>query len=103
MPTTPSIKSMVAVNHPITSISSAETLAAPSSAKKSFPFSITTANATPSPNLVFLPVGVPAAPTANQQAAFNYLQARANSWIRTQNQNVYLGKADWRLSNNELL
>jgi outer membrane receptor protein involved in Fe transport len=55
------------------------------------------------PNLVFLPVGVPAAPTANQQAAFNFLQARANSWIRTQNQNVYLGKADWRLSNNELL
>ena len=55
------------------------------------------------PNTVFLPVGLPATPTANQQAAFNYLQARANSWIRTQNQNVYLGKVDWRLANNELL
>ncbi len=55
------------------------------------------------PNLVFLPVPLPANPSANQQAAFNYLQSRANSWIRTQNQNVYLGKADWRLSSNQLL
>ncbi len=55
------------------------------------------------PNLVFLAVPAPATPTANQQTALNYLQARANSWIRTQNQNVYLGKADWRLGNNELL
>jgi hypothetical protein len=55
------------------------------------------------PNTVFLPVGLPSAPTANQQAAFNYLQTRANSWIRTQNQNVYLGKVDWRLGSNELL
>jgi len=55
------------------------------------------------PNTVFLPVGLPVNPTANQQAAFSYLQARANSWIRTQNQNVYLGKADWRLASNELL
>jgi outer membrane receptor protein involved in Fe transport len=55
------------------------------------------------PNTVFLPVGLPASPTANQQAAFNYLQTRANSWIRTQNQNVYLGKVDWRLGPSELL
>src|SRR5258707_6303696 len=45
----------------------------------------------------------PATPTANQQTALSYLQARANSWIRTQNQNVYLGKVDWRLANSELL
>src|SRR3989442_14228100 len=44
-----------------------------------------------------------ATPTANQQTALSYLQARANPWIRTQNQNVYLGKVDWRLANNELL
>jgi outer membrane receptor protein involved in Fe transport len=55
------------------------------------------------PNTVFLPVGLPVSPTANQQAAFNYLQTRANSWIRTQNQNVYLGKVDWRLGSKELL
>jgi len=55
------------------------------------------------PNLVFLGVPAPATPTANQQAALSYLQSRAGSWIRTQNQNVYLGKADWRLGNNELL
>jgi hypothetical protein len=55
------------------------------------------------PNLVFLPVGLPASPSPNQRTAFNYLQARANSWIRTQNQNVYLGKADWSLSSSELL
>ena len=55
------------------------------------------------PNLVFLGVTAPATPTANQQTALTYLQARANSWIRTQNQNVYLGKVDWRLANNELL
>src|SRR3989441_6565160 len=47
------------------------------------------------PNLVFLPVTPPATPTSNQQTAIAYLQARAGSWIRTQNQNVYLGKADW--------
>src|SRR6267378_858024 len=55
------------------------------------------------PNLVFLGVPAPATPTANQQTALSYLQSRAGSWIRTQNQNVYLGKADWRLGNNELL
>src|SRR6266852_369894 len=55
------------------------------------------------PNTVFLGVKPPAAPTANQQTALAYLQARAGSWIRTQNQNVYLGKVDWRLNSSELL
>jgi outer membrane receptor protein involved in Fe transport len=55
------------------------------------------------PNVVFLGVAPPATPTANQQTALAYLQARDASWIRTQNQNVYLGKADWRLSSTELL
>lgn len=55
------------------------------------------------PNTVFLGVAPPASPTANQQTALNYLQARAGSWIRTQNQNVYLGKVDWQISTGELL
>ncbi|HVH72202.1 MAG TPA: hypothetical protein VNB49_13970, partial [Candidatus Dormibacteraeota bacterium] len=55
------------------------------------------------PNVVFLGVAAPATPTANQQTALSYLQARANSWVRTQNQNVYLGKADWHASSNELV
>jgi carboxypeptidase family protein len=55
------------------------------------------------PNLVFLGVTPPATPTANQQTALAYLQARDGSWTRTQNQNVYLGKVDWQLNSNELL
>ncbi len=55
------------------------------------------------PNLVFLGVPAPAVPTGNQQTALAYLQARAGSCTRTQNQNVYLGKADWRLGSSELL
>ena len=55
------------------------------------------------PNTVFLGVTPPATPTANQQTALTYLQARDGSWIRTQNQNVYLGKVDWRFGANELL
>jgi hypothetical protein len=55
------------------------------------------------PNTVFLGVTPPATPTANQQTALDYLQARDGSWIRTQNQNVYLGKVDWRLGTNQLL
>lgn len=55
------------------------------------------------PNTVFLGVAAPATPTANQQTALTYLQARDGSWIRTQNQNVYLGKVDWRIGANELL
>src|SRR5438874_9747372 len=44
------------------------------------------------PNLVFLGVAPLASPTANEQFALTYLEARAGSWTRTQNQNVYLGK-----------
>jgi hypothetical protein len=56
------------------------------------------------PNTVFLGVPQPPAnPDAYQQAALNYLAARTGSWIRTQNQDVYLGKVDWRLSSRELL
>jgi Carboxypeptidase regulatory-like domain/TonB dependent receptor len=55
------------------------------------------------PNPVFLGVAPLASPTANEQFALTYLEARAGSWTRTQNQNVYLGKADWRLSGSELL
>jgi hypothetical protein len=55
------------------------------------------------PNLVFLGVKPPAVPTPNQQTALNYLQSRAGSWIRTQNQNVYLGKVDWHISTGESL
>lgn len=55
------------------------------------------------PNLVFLAVAPPATPTANQQTALSYLQARAGSWTRTQNQNVYLGKVDWRVKDSQLL
>ena len=55
------------------------------------------------PNLVFLGVAPLASPTANEQFALTYLEARAGSWTRTQNQNVYLGKAAWRLSGSELL
>jgi len=55
------------------------------------------------PNLVFLGVAPPANPSANQQAALTYLEARVGSWTRTQNQNVYLGKVDWRVKDNQLL
>jgi outer membrane receptor protein involved in Fe transport len=55
------------------------------------------------PNVASLGVAPPATPTANEQVALAYLQARASSWIRTQNQDVYLGKADWRLSQSQLL
>lgn len=55
------------------------------------------------PNVVFLGVAPPPTPTANEQVALAYLQARASSWTRTQNQNVYLGKADWQLGKSQLL
>lgn len=45
---------------------------------------------------LILPSGVnPAAFDADQTRAYNYLQARANSYPTTFNQNVYLGKIDW--------
>jgi hypothetical protein len=55
-------------------------------------------------NFVFLnlpPGFVPA--NANETTAVNYLAARANSWNSTFNQNVYLGKVDWHVSENEML
>src|SRR5882762_56931 len=38
-----------------------------------------------------------------QQAALAYLNARSSSWTRTQNQDVYLGKVDWQVSQKELV
>jgi len=38
-----------------------------------------------------------------QQAALDYLNARAASWTRTQNQDVYMGKVDWQVSQKELV
>jgi hypothetical protein len=38
-----------------------------------------------------------------QQAALAYLNARAASWTRTQNQDVYLGKVDWQVSQKQLV
>src|SRR5229473_8715902 len=103
MPTTQSIKSTAAENPPITSTRSEGAPAVRSSLKSLFFFFDYDGQRNTLPNLVFLGVPAPATPTANQQTALTYLQARANSWIRTQNQNVYLGKVDWRLANNELL
>lgn len=55
------------------------------------------------PNIVlFNPKGfVPATPFEIQ--GFNYLQAAASSWSRTQNQDVYLAKVDVNLTRNNLL
>jgi len=39
----------------------------------------------------------------NVVAACNYLLARSASWTSGFNQDVYLGKADWHISSNELL
>ena len=55
------------------------------------------------PNLVALGGTLPATPTLNQQTAINYLESRAASWITGQDQDVYLGKVDWRITRNELL
>lgn len=55
-------------------------------------------------NLVFAPPGCPpGAPDVNTTAACAYLLARDASWLQTFNQNVYLGKADWRINSSELL
>ncbi len=56
------------------------------------------------PNSVFLnlPVGfTPATPF--ETTALTYLTARANSWLRTQDQNAYLVKADWIITPKHLL
>jgi hypothetical protein len=61
------------------------------------------------PNFVFLnlPKGFTVSADPNigpyQTAALNYLTPRATPWTRTQNQDVYLGKADWHISQNHLL
>ena len=61
------------------------------------------------PNFVFLnlPKGFTVSSDPNigpyQTAALNYLTPRAGSWTRTQNQDVYLGKVDWHISQNHLL
>src|SRR6266849_2010129 len=55
-------------------------------------------------NLVFAPPACPpGAPDVNTTAACAYLLARDASWLQTFNQNVYLGKADWRINSAELL
>src|SRR5229473_866762 len=54
-------------------------------------------------NLVFAPPACTGALDAFQTAACNYLLARDASWLQTFNQNVYLGKADWRINSGELL
>ena len=56
------------------------------------------------PNTVTLnlPAGfVPATPFAAQ--ALTYLQARAGSWLRSQDQNAYIVKVDWNISPRHLL
>ncbi len=55
------------------------------------------------PNLVTLnlPTGF-VATTAEETAALAYLTARANSWQRNQDQNVYLVKGDWHINPNHL-
>lgn len=56
-------------------------------------------NNTGNPILLTLPT-----PTnANQTAAVNYLAARSNNYIRTFNQDVYLGKVDYSISKNHQL
>lgn len=56
-------------------------------------------NVTGNPILVTLPAPV----NAFQTAAVNYLAARINNYDRTFNQNVYLGKGDWNISDRHQL
>jgi len=56
------------------------------------------------PNFVFLNLASTFVPTTPAElAAVNYLTPRASSWTRKQDQNVYLGKVDWRMFQNHLL
>jgi len=58
------------------------------------------------PNFVFLRPGTRSSdPTiaSFEQIALDYLTPRATSWTRAQNQNVYLGKMDWRMFQNHML
>src|SRR5713226_6777934 len=52
-------------------------------------------------NAILLTLPTPA--NANQTAAVNYLAARSNNYIRTFNQNVYLGKVDFAINNSNQL
>ncbi|PYY14443.1 MAG: hypothetical protein DMG61_09890 [Acidobacteria bacterium] len=56
-------------------------------------------NITGNPVLVTLPTPVGAA----QTAAVNYLSSRINNYNRTFNQDVYLGKGDWNISDRNQL
>jgi hypothetical protein len=56
-------------------------------------------NVTGNPVLVTLPTPVGAA----QTAAVNYLSSRINNYDRTFNQDVYLGKGDWNISDRNQL
>ena len=56
-------------------------------------------NLTGNPILVTLPT--PVGP--NQTAAVNYLSSRVNNYDRTFNQDVYLGKGDWNISDRNQL
>ena len=58
------------------------------------------------PNFVFLQRGTlstDATIRSFQQIAIDYLTPLATPWTRKQDQNVYLGKVDWRLFQNHLL
>jgi hypothetical protein len=54
------------------------------------------------PSRLSLCPGAPA-PLPCEQVALNYLAARAKPWLRTQNQDVYLGKIDLQLNPSQLL
>ncbi len=53
------------------------------------------------PNLVN-PLPTITAPTANQTTAINYLTARAGNWTRGLNQDTYLLKGDWNVTQRNL-
>ncbi|MBI1749894.1 MAG: TonB-dependent receptor [Acidobacteria bacterium] len=55
------------------------------------------------PNTVFLNLPTTFTPsTTFETAALAYLTARGNSWLRTQDQNAYLGKVDWNINSKNL-
>src|SRR5207248_10258498 len=56
-------------------------------------------NLTGNPVLITVPTPVGAA----QTAAVNYLSSRINNYNRTFNQNVYLGKGDWNITDRHQL
>lgn len=54
------------------------------------------------PNPITFSLPTIAAPTAFETAAMNYLSARSAAWIRTLNQDTYLAKVDWNVTNGNL-